>query len=141
MLEPSSAPRHQLFGGLGADIFGALFRQIPKLFGIFQADARDQVLQRQTIARHHRTEQAARGAPADMAAFQHNDAGAEACRLQRHRQAGKPRADHANVGIEVESQPCAGGVADAGIAREDIAHAVFLRTRPVLVTLSLAATQ
>ena len=52
-------PRHQLFGGLGADIFGPLFRQIPKLFGVFQADARNQVLQRQTITRHHRTEQTA----------------------------------------------------------------------------------
>ena len=67
-----------------------------------------------------------------MAAFEHNDAGAKARRLQRDRQAGKPRADHENVGIHVESQPCAGGIANAGIACEDIAHAVFLRDGPAL---------
>ena len=76
-----------------------------------------------------------------MAAFQHHDAGAETRRLQRDREAGKPRADHANVGIQVESQPRAGGIADAGIAREDIAHAVFLRIGSGVVTLSFAATQ
>jgi hypothetical protein len=40
--------------------------------------------------------------PANMPAFEHSHAGAEARGLQRHREAGKSGSDHANVNIEVE---------------------------------------
>lgn len=40
--------------------------------------------------------------PADMPAFEHGNAGAEARGLQRHREAGKPGPDHANVDIQIE---------------------------------------
>ena len=46
-----------------------------------------------------------------MAAFEHGDAGAKPRRLQRDRQAGKPRADHADVDIQSKDSRCAGGIA------------------------------
>ena len=97
--------RHQLFGRGGADIVGALLRQRPELAGVFQPDALDQVADRKAETRHHRAELMAGGIPADMAAFQHRDAGAKPRGLQRHRQPGKPRPDHADIDIEVERQP------------------------------------
>ena len=97
--------RHQFFGRIGADKFGALLRQRPEFAGVLEADARDQVADRQAVARHHRAELVAGGVPADMPPFEHGDAGAEPRRLQRHRQPGKPGADHADVDIQIERQP------------------------------------
>ena len=74
-----------------------------------------------------------------MPAFEHGDAGAEARGLQRHRQAGKPRADHADVDIEVERQARAKRrvvVGAVGRTCESLGHVVFLRTAAALVTLS-----
>jgi hypothetical protein len=42
------------------------------------------------------------GVPADLAAFQHRDAGAKPGRLARQRQPCKARPDHADIDIEVE---------------------------------------
>ena len=94
--------RHRLFGGGGANVIGALFRHRPQLARVLQADALDQVADRKTVARHDRAELMAGRVPADMPAFEHGHAGAEARGLQRHRQAGKSGSDHANVNIQVE---------------------------------------
>ncbi len=67
--------RHLLLGGGGADEFGALLRQRPQFAGVVEADALDQLADRQAITRHDRAELVAGGVPADMPAFQHGDAG------------------------------------------------------------------
>ena len=132
--------RHQFFGRGGPDIFGALLRQRPEFAGVLEADARDQFADRKAIARHHRAELMAGRIPADMPAFEHGDAGAEPRRLQRHRQPGKPGADHADIDIQIERQPRAlrqrRGVGSVGRACGSLAHVVFLRTDRALVTLS-----
>jgi len=77
--------------------------------------------------------------PADVPAFEHRNAGAEARGFQRDRQAGKPRANHADVDIEIERKALAllqrrdvGLMGCAG----SLAHGFcFLRTDRVLVTL------
>ncbi len=76
--------RNQFFGRIGPHIVGALPRQRPEFAGVFEADARDQIADRKTVARHHGAQLMAGGVPADMPAFEHGDAGAEPCRLQRH---------------------------------------------------------
>ena len=132
--------RHQFFRRVGPNEFGALLRQRPEFAGVLEADARDQFADRQAVARHHRAELMAGCVPADMPAFEHRDAGAEPRGLQRHRQAGKPRADHADVDIQIERQPRAfahrRGVGSVGRACGSLAHVVFLRTDQALVTLS-----
>ena len=94
--------RHRLFGGGGANVVGALLRQRPQLARVLEADALDQVADRKAVARHDRAELMAGRIPADMPAFEHGHAGAEPRGLQRHREAGKPGSDHANVNIQVE---------------------------------------
>ena len=89
----------------GPNIFGAFLRQRPEFAGVFEADARDQIADRNAIARHHRAELMAGCIPADVPAFEHGDAGAEPRGLQRHRQPGKPRADHGDVDIQIEGKP------------------------------------
>ena len=74
-----------------------------------------------------------------MPAFEHGDAGAEARRLQRHRQAGKAGADDADIDVQVERQARAKGrvvVGAVGRTCESLSHGVFLRTAAALVTLS-----
>ena len=77
-----------------------------------------------------------------MPAFEHGDAGAKPRRLPRHREAGKPRPDHADIDIQVERQPRAPGSSAASgplvVLVEGLAHDVFLRTDAALVTLSWA---
>jgi hypothetical protein len=76
-----------------------------------------------------------------MPAFEHGDAGAEARRLQRYRETGKARPDHADIDIEVERQARAKGrlvVGAVGRTCESLGHVVFLRTAAALVTLSRA---
>ena len=131
--------RHRFLGRGGADIFGALLRQRPQLAGILEADALDQFADRQTIARHHGAELMARRVPADIPAFEHGDAGAEAGRLQRHRKAGKTGADDADIDVQVERQARAKGrvvVGAVGRTCESLSHGVFLRIAAALVTLS-----
>ena len=99
--------RHQLLRRRGANEFGALLRQRPEFAGVVEADARDQFADRNAIARHHRAELVAGRIPADVPAFEHRNAGAETCGFQRDRQAGKPRANHADVDIEIERQALA----------------------------------
>ena len=94
--------RHQFFGGVGPDQIGALLRQRPEFAGVLEADAFDQVADRQAVTRHHRAELVAGCVPADVPPFEHGDAGAEPRGLQRHREPGKPRADHADVDIQIE---------------------------------------
>ena len=53
---------------------------------------------------HLRAELMAGRIPADMPAFEHGYAGAEARGLQRYREAGKSGPHHANVNIQVERQ-------------------------------------
>ena len=96
--------RHQFLGGIGPDLIGALLRQRPEFAGVVEADACDQVADRQAVTRHHRAELVAGCAPADVPALQNGDAGAEARGLQRHREPGKPRADHADVDIQIEGK-------------------------------------
>ena len=120
--------RHRLFGGGGADIFGALLRQRPQFAGILEADALDQFADRKAVARHDRAELIAGRVPADMPAFEHGDAGAQPRRLQRHRQPGKAGADHADIDIEIEGQPrtlAKPGVGSSVVRGLD--HATFLR--------------
>jgi hypothetical protein len=80
--------------------------------------------------------------PADVPAFEHRDAGAEARGLQRHRQSGKPGADHADVDVQVERKPRAprhvSGIMSVAGTCGSLAHVVFLRARQALVTLSRA---
>jgi len=132
--------RNQLFRGRGPDKLGALLRQGPEFAGVLEADARDQVTDRQTVARHHRAELMARCVPADVAAFENGDAGAKPCGLQRHREAGKPGADDADIDIQIERKPQAlsdrSGVRSVGRACGSLAHIVFLRTHLAIVTLS-----
>src|ERR1019366_3646980 len=82
-------------------------------------------------------------APADVPAFEHGDAGAEAGGLQSDRQAGKACADEADVDIQIERKTRAlarrPGVRSAGRACINLAHIVFLRADPALVTLSCAS--
>ena len=133
-------PRHLRFGRVGPDIFRALLRQRPEFAGVFEADARDQLAEGKSVARHDRAELMAGRVPADMAALEHRDAGAEPRRLQRHREAGKPRPDHADIDIQIERQPRArrrlGGIGSVGRACESLVHIVFLGTDRALVTLS-----
>src|SRR6185312_5436228 len=78
-------------------------------------------------------------APADLPPFENGDAGAETRGLQCHREPGEPRADHADVDIQIEgkAQPLrhAGGILSVGRVRGGFAHPVFLRTCRALVTL------
>ena len=130
--------RHQLFGGIGPDEIGALLRQRPELTGVVEADACDQVADRQTVTRHDRAKLVAGRVPADVPPLENGDAGAEARGLQRHREPGKPRTDHADVDIQIEweAHPLrhAGGIMSVGRARGRFAHIVFLRTCRALVT-------
>ena len=133
--------RHRLLGREAANVIGALLRQRPELAGILEADALDQLTDRQAVARHDRAELVAGRVPADVAAFEHGNAGAETRGLQRHGQAGKPGPDHADIDIEVERQAGAKGcvvVGAVGRACESLWHGVFLRTAAALVTLSKA---
>ena len=96
--------RHRLFGGGSANVIGALLRHRPQLACVLEADALDQVADRKAVARHDRAELMAGRVPADMPAFEHGHAGAEARGLQRYREAGKSGPHHANVNIQVERQ-------------------------------------
>ena len=62
----------------------------------------DQIGHRQAETGHDRAEMMAGSAPADMASFQHGNAGAESCGFQRYRQPGEARADNGDVDIKVE---------------------------------------
>ena len=136
------AERNQ--GRRGADVVGALLRQRPQFAGVLKTDPFDQVADRNAKTRHHRAERVAGRIPADVAAFQHGDAGAEPCRFARHGEAGKSGADDADIDIEVEGQPRAFGqrlggrcgVMSIGRACGRLTHCFYLRTVSALVTLS-----
>src|SRR6266404_3613799 len=66
--------------------------------------------------------------PADVPAFENGDAGAQPRGLQRRREAGKPRPDHADIDIQIERKPRAlshrRGVRSVGRACGSLAHIV-----------------
>ncbi len=133
--------RHQFFGGGSANIIGALLRQRPEFAGVLEADALDQVADRQTVTRHHRAELMSGCVPADMAAFEHGNAGAEARGLPRHRQAGEPGPHHANIDVHVERKTRAKRrvvTGSVGGTCGSLGHGVFLGIAAALVTLSRA---
>ena len=70
-----------------------------------EADPLDQFGDRKAITRHDGAELMARRSPADVAAFEHGDARPQPGRFQRDGQARKPRADDADIDVEVEGQP------------------------------------
>ncbi|MGY3625779.1 hypothetical protein ACVWWI_002710 [Bradyrhizobium sp. USDA 3686] len=119
-------PGHVLFGGVGPDELGALFRQCPQFPRILEADALDQLGERQREARHHGAELIAGSVPADVAALEHRDAGPQPGRLERNGEPCKPRPDHADVGVEIKRQSRAFTKAGffLGHACESLAHAV-----------------
>ncbi len=128
--------RDILFRGVGADIGGPLFREVPQRFRVLEADALDQFADRKAKTRHDGAELVTGSVPADMPAFEHGDAGAHPRRFQRHRQSGKAGADDADIDVEVEGKPRAltqgCGVGPLGRACESLDHAVFLR--PLFLT-------
>ncbi len=80
----------------------------------------------------------ARCVPADVPTLENGDAGTKPRGLQRHRQPGNPRPDHGDINIQIERKAQAVrhrcGILSVGRACEGLAHIVFLRADPVLVT-------
>ncbi|MGY4619677.1 hypothetical protein ACVWZ4_004904 [Bradyrhizobium sp. USDA 4472] len=118
--------RHVFFAGIGAHELGALLGEHPQFDGVLEADALDQLGERQRKTGHHRAELVAGGVPADMAAFEHRDASPEPGRLKRDGKAREPCPDNADIGVKIEGQPDT--LAKAGFflghACESLAHSV-----------------
>src|SRR6266481_3046152 len=130
--------RNQVLRRIGPNQFGSLLRQRPEFAGILEADARDQLADRQRVTRHHSSELMARCVPADVPTLENGDAGTKPRGLQRHRQPGNPRPDHGDINIQIERKARAVrhrcGILSVGCAGEALAHIVFLRTDLVFVT-------
>ena len=91
--------------GGAAHIFSARFGACPERLGLFEADALDQRVGADRIARQHDTGVAAGGAPADALRLQHDDRPAEPRDLVRNGEAGEARADDADVHVELDGEP------------------------------------
>ena len=120
-LETSSAPSLSAMPGISSSVAVARTNSAPSFDSDQSSRASSKpmrainIADRQAVARHHRAELMAGRIPADMPAFEHGDAGAEPRRLQRHRQAGKPGADHADIDIEIERQPLSARCSRRGV--------------------------
>src|SRR5262249_6875514 len=108
---------------------------------VVEADALDQLADRQAIPGHDGAELVAGGVPADMPAFQHGDAGPQPRRLQRDRQACEPGAYDANIDVEIEGQPRTIPRCGIAPASGSLTHVVFLRALGRVVTLFPAMDQ
>ncbi len=70
-----------------------------------EADTLDDVVDIFGKARQHKSQIAARRRPGDVARFEDRNRPAPLGNLARDREAGEPRADHADINVEIEVQP------------------------------------
>ncbi len=88
-----------------ADIIQPALRQRPQLLGVIEPDALDHVVDALGITRQHEAGIAAGRRLGDAAALQHRHRPATRGDLARGGEAGQPRADHADVDVEIVAQP------------------------------------
>ena len=86
------------------DILESLFRQAPKLFGVIETDAFDNVTDIFGESRKHKTQTAARGCPRDRGRLEHCDRPAPLSNFTGDGETGEPRPDYAHIDIEVDGQ-------------------------------------
>src|SRR5262245_7543050 len=86
------------------DILETLFGQVPKLFGVIETDAFDNVAHIFRKSRKHKTQAASRGCPRDRRRLEHSDRPAPLSDLTGDGETGEPGADHAHIDVEIDAQ-------------------------------------
>ena len=108
--------RHMQPAGLGecrarhapcgvADVFGAGHRSRPQRLGAFEADPLDQRVGAERKSRQHHARVPPGRAPGNALGLQHHHRPAALGNLAGDRQPGQPRADHAEIDIELHGEP------------------------------------
>src|SRR4029453_19319926 len=87
------------------DILETLFGQAPKLFGVIETDAFDDVAHIFRKSRKHKTQAASRGCPGERGRLEHSDRPAPLSNLAGDGETGEPRADYAHIDVEIDAQP------------------------------------
>src|SRR5262245_34192625 len=86
------------------DILEPLFGQAPKLFGVIETDAFDDVAHIFRKSRKYKTQAASRGCPRDRGRLEHSDRPAPLSNFTGDGETGEPRPDYAHIDIEVDGQ-------------------------------------